>query len=87
MQLLPLGDSSDDASLSPEGTVLSREKDRGWPGIGMVNTMPLLFTPGKMRRKCIAAASAFKREGTVIKRDGIVEGRDNVGEEFLSRKD
>lgn len=73
--------------MSPEGMVLSGVKDRGWPGIGMVNTMPLLFTPGKMRCKCIAAASAFKREGTVIKRDGIVEGRDSIGEEYLSRRD
>lgn len=73
VQLLPLDDSTEDASLSPEGMVLSVEKDKGWPGIGMVNTMPLLFTPGKMRCKCIAAASAFQREG--IERDEE-EGRE-----------
>lgn len=70
---IPLVDTTEDGSLSPEGMVLSGEKDRGWPGIGMVNTMPRLFTPGKMRCKCIAAASAFKREG--IERDDE-EGRE-----------
>jgi hypothetical protein len=72
---LPLVDSTEDASLSPGGMVLSGDKDRGWPGIGMVNTMPLLLTPGKMRCKCIAAASAFKREGIEMRKGESERGK------------
>ena len=58
---LPRGGGSEGASLSlsPEGMFLSGDKDRGCPGIGIVNTTPRLFTPGKMRCKWAAAASAY----------------------------
>lgn len=61
---LPRGDgtvvASLSLSLSPEGMFLSGEKDKGWPGIGIVKTTPLLLTPGNMRCKWAAAASAYE---------------------------